>query len=54
LSVLPLAGKGFTRRLVLDSPVDHPQTKAVIEVRNILVEVVRDLGEQGNWSCVAS
>ncbi len=53
LSVRPLAGKGFTRRLVLDSPVDHPQTKAVLEVRNILLEVVLRLGEQGNWSCVA-
>lgn len=52
LSALPLAGKGYTRRLVLDSPVDHPQTKAVIEVRNILLEVVRELGEQGNWSCI--
>jgi LysR family nitrogen assimilation transcriptional regulator len=53
LSVVPLAGKGFTRRLVLDSPVDHPQTKAVVEVRNILLEVVHNLGEQGNWSCIA-
>lgn len=53
LSALPLAGKGFTRRLVLDSPVDHPPTKAVIEVRKILLEVVYQLGKQGNWSCVA-
>jgi len=52
LSALPLAGKGFTRRLVLDSPVDHPATKAVIEVRKILLEVVGQQGELGSWKCV--
>lgn len=50
LSAIPLAGSGLTRRMVLDTPVNHPQTKAVTEVKRILIQVIQELGRQGHWS----
>ncbi|WP_320198681.1 LysR family transcriptional regulator [Agrobacterium sp. rho-13.3] len=52
LSAVPLSHPGLTRRLVLDMPVNHPATRAVIEVRNILLTVVKRLGLEGHWACL--
>jgi LysR family nitrogen assimilation transcriptional regulator len=52
LSAIALTRPGLTRRLVLDMPVNHPPTRAVIEVRKILLAVVRHLGAQGHWTCL--
>lgn len=53
LSVIPLSAPELFRRLVLDMPVNHPPTKAVLEVRNILMEVIKRLGAEGHWTCIA-
>ncbi|MGV1832318.1 LysR substrate-binding domain-containing protein [Agrobacterium vitis] len=53
LSVIPLRAPELFRRLVLDMPVNHPPTKAVLEVRQILMEVIKRLGGEGHWSCLA-
>jgi LysR family nitrogen assimilation transcriptional regulator len=52
LSAAALIRPGLTRRLVLDMPVNHPPTRAAIEVRKILHSVIRTLGEKGHWSCL--
>ncbi len=52
LSAVALTRPGLTRRLVLDTPVNHPQTRAVIEVRKILLAIVRKLGVEGHWTCL--
>ncbi|WP_457813373.1 LysR substrate-binding domain-containing protein [Sinorhizobium meliloti] len=51
LSAAALKRPDLTRRLVLDMPVNHPPTRAAIEVRKILLAVVRKLGAEGHWSC---
>lgn len=51
LSTVVLTRPGLTRRLVLDMPVNHPPTRAAIEVQKILLAVVRKLGAEGHWSC---
>jgi len=51
LSAAALTRPGLTRRLVLDMPVNHPPTRAVIEVRKILLATVRKLGTEGHWFC---
>ncbi|WP_018010154.1 LysR family transcriptional regulator [Sinorhizobium medicae] len=51
LSAAALKRPDLTRRLVLDMPVNHPPTRAAIEVRKILLAVVRKLGAAGHWSC---
>jgi LysR family transcriptional regulator, nitrogen assimilation regulatory protein len=53
LSAVALCGPVLSRRLVLDMPVNHPPTKAVLEVRAILMAVVKQLGAEGHWSCVS-
>ncbi|URK86085.1 LysR substrate-binding domain-containing protein (plasmid) [Rhizobium sp. RCAM05350] len=53
LSAIALTPPGLTRRLVLDMPVNHPPTRAVIEVRKILLAVVRKLGTEGHWTCLS-
>ncbi|KJF70644.1 LysR family transcriptional regulator [Agrobacterium arsenijevicii] len=50
LSTIALTPPGLTRRLVLDMPVNHPPTRAVIEVRKILLAVVKKLGTEGHWA----
>jgi LysR family nitrogen assimilation transcriptional regulator len=52
LSAVPLSLPSLTRRLVLDMPVNHPPTRAVIEVRRILLGVVGRLGLKGHWACL--
>ncbi len=52
LSAIPLSRPSLTRRLVLDMPVNHPPTRAVIEVRTILLGVVARLGREGHWTCL--
>ena len=52
LAAVPVSSPDLSRRLILDIPVDHPPTRAMIEVRNILTTVIRTLGEQGHWSCL--
>jgi len=52
LSAAAIQPPSITRRLVLDMPVNHPPTRAVIEVRKVLLGVVRRLGAQGYWACV--
>lgn len=53
LSAVPLTRPDLSRRLVLDMPVNHPPTKAVLEVRNILMSVIRRLGAEGHWTCLS-
>ncbi|KAA3509615.1 MULTISPECIES: LysR family transcriptional regulator [Agrobacterium] len=52
LSAVAVSHPSLTRRLVLDMPVNHPTTRAVNEVRNILLAVVRRLELQGHWTCL--
>lgn len=52
LSAAALTHPSLTRRLVLDMPVNHPTTRAVTEVRNILLGIVRLLELQGHWTCL--
>ncbi len=52
LDAIPVFSPDLSRRLMLDTPVDHPPTRAMIEVRNILTSVTKTLGEQGHWECV--
>ncbi len=52
LSTATLVKPGLQRRLVLDMPVNHPPSRAVIEVRNIVLSVVERLGAEGHWSCM--
>jgi LysR family nitrogen assimilation transcriptional regulator len=54
LSAAALTRPGLTRRLVLDMPVNHPATRAAIEVRKVLQGVVKRLGAEGHWSCLAA
>lgn len=54
LSVAPLFRPALTRRLVLDMPVNHPTTRAVNEVRTILLAAVNALGAAGHWTCIGS
>ncbi|PSH63443.1 transcriptional regulator [Phyllobacterium brassicacearum] len=53
LSAIALTHPGLTRTLVLDMPVNHPPTRAVTEVRKILLAVVRNLGAEGHWACLS-
>lgn len=50
LSAIAMTGPGLTRRLVLDMPVNHPPTRAAVEVRKILLAVVRQLGAEDHWT----
>jgi LysR family nitrogen assimilation transcriptional regulator len=34
-------------------PVNHPPTKAVLEVRKILMAVIKRLGADGHWICLS-
>jgi LysR family nitrogen assimilation transcriptional regulator len=52
LSAIRLTQPELARRLVLDMPVNHPPTAAVIEVRKILLSVVKSLSRQGHWTCL--
>lgn len=52
LEATPIVNPVLSRRLILDMPVNHPPTRAVIEVRNILKEVINTLGRQGHWTCL--
>jgi LysR family nitrogen assimilation transcriptional regulator len=52
LSAVAVTRPSLTRRLVLDIPVNHPPTRAAIEVRKILHGVVARLGTEGHWSCL--
>lgn len=52
LAAVPVSGPDLSRRLILDMPVAHPPTRAMIEVRNILTTVVKALGEEGHWTCL--
>jgi len=52
LSAVALTRPALTRRLVLDIPVNHPLTRAAIEVRKILLSVVKKLGAEGHWTCL--
>lgn len=51
LSTAVLIKPGLLRRLVLDMPVNHPPSRAVIEVRNIVLSVAEKLGAEGHWRC---
>lgn len=53
LSAVPLTGPNLSRRLVLDMPVNHPSTMAVLEVRRILMSVIQRLGLEGHWTCLS-
>ncbi|NWJ25564.1 LysR substrate-binding domain-containing protein [Rhizobium sp. RM] len=52
LAAIPVSSPDLSRRLILDMPVDHPPTRAMIEVRNILISVIKSLGDQGHWTCL--
>ncbi|MBA8881460.1 LysR family transcriptional regulator [Phyllobacterium myrsinacearum] len=52
LSAIALTRPGLTRRLVLDTPVNHPPTRAVIEVQKILFAIIIKLGDEGHWTCL--
>ena len=51
LTAAALTHPDLARRFVLDMPVNHPPTRAVIEVRKILLSVVGKLGVAGHWTC---
>lgn len=44
LAAIPLSAPVLSRRLILDMPVNHPPTRAMDEVRNILTSVIKTLG----------
>jgi len=50
LAAIPLCSPEVSRRIILDMPVNHPPTRAMIEVRNILTSVIKTLGDQGHWT----
>lgn len=52
LAAIPLSAPVLSRRLILDMPVNHPPTRAMIEVRNILTSVIKTLGQEGHWTCL--
>ncbi|MEV4608741.1 LysR family transcriptional regulator [Neorhizobium sp. LMR1-1-1.1] len=52
LAAIPLSAPILSRRLILDMPVNHPPTRAMIEVRNILTSVIKTLGQEGHWTCL--
>lgn len=52
LSAALISSPTLSRRLVLDMPTNHPPTRAVIEVRKILLEVIKTLGQQSHWACL--
>lgn len=52
LAAIPLSAPELSRRLILDMPVNHPPTRAMIEVRNILTSVIKTLGQEGHWTCL--
>lgn len=52
LSAALISSPMLSRRLVLDMPTNHPLTRAVIEVRKILLEVIKALGQQSHWTCL--
>jgi LysR family transcriptional regulator, nitrogen assimilation regulatory protein len=53
LAAIPVTEPDISRRLMLDMPVDHPPTRAMIEVRNILTTVIKTLGDEGHWTCLS-
>jgi LysR family nitrogen assimilation transcriptional regulator len=52
LSSARISDASVSRLLVLDMPVNHPATRAVLEVRKIVLEVVKTLGANGHWACI--
>jgi LysR family nitrogen assimilation transcriptional regulator len=51
LSCVKISNDEMTRLLVLDMPVGHPPTRAVLEVRKVILEVVQKKGREGHWTC---
>lgn len=54
LSCARILDDTMTRTLVLDMAVNHPPTRAVLEVRKIVLEVARKLGRDGHWTSVGA
>ncbi|AYD03934.1 LysR substrate-binding domain-containing protein [Neorhizobium sp. NCHU2750] len=52
LSSVKIAAADASRFLVLDMPTNHPPTRAVMEVRKIVVETVVALGRRGHWTAM--
>jgi LysR family nitrogen assimilation transcriptional regulator len=49
LSCARLLDTTMSRSLVLDMATNHPPTRAMLEVRRIVLELVRTLGRDGHW-----
>lgn len=52
LSSARITDAAASRLLVLDMPTNHPPTRAVLEVRKIVLETVNALGDEGHWATI--
>lgn len=50
LSCARLKDETMTRRVVLDMATSHPPTRAMLEVRGLILDLAKTLGGEGHWT----